>query len=646
MPALWPRILNGSPRGHVIVFLIRLLFPLFALSAALPAAGDTNSSPLAPGYGDLGFKAPEAGSYALPDLGPAADARLLNSNGQRITLHEAMKDKITLLSFIYSSCHDANGCPLATHVLERTRKALEKDPDLSSRLRILTISFDPKRDTPKVMAAYGKPFLKEGFDWLFLTPESTQALKSLLKGYQQTVSPEVTEVGTLTGDLSHILRVMLVDSNFIIRNSYTPSTLHPDLLLSDLRTLVMGPSQARISLTKQAAPHLRGGDDKTGYERKDYKTESAALTQRRGTPQDLIGLVAKNAQGLPDDPSGYRSPLSPQKIALGRKLFFDRRLSLNGTFSCAMCHIPEQGFTSQEQSTAIGIEGRTVRRNAPTIFNTGRLKRFFHDGREDRLENQVWGPFLAANEMGNPSVGEVLRKIRQSPDYAGLFETAFKKEPTMDTVGEALAQYERTLTAGNSPFDEWLYAHQKDALTPKAQEGYRLFTGKAGCSACHTLDKSSALLTDEGFHNTGVGYQDSMAPDSSETKVQIAPGVWTTMDAASLARVSEKRPSDLGLYEITQNPDDRWKYRTPGLRNVALTGPYMHNGSLKTLTEVIQFYQKGGIANPLLDTRIKPLSLTPAEIKALVAFLESLTGQGVDSLIEDAWAAPIGDPSL
>ena len=268
-----------------------------------------------------------------------------------------------------------------------------------------------------------------------------------------------------------------------------------------------------------------------------------------------------------------------------------------------MCHIPEQGFTSQEQSTAIGIEGRTVRRNAPTLLNAGRLSRFFHDGREDRLENQVWGPFLASNEMGNPAVGQVIEKIRKAPDYQNLFEKAFGRPPSMDTIGEALAQYERTLIAGNSPFDQWYFGGQKTALSEDAQKGFALFKGKARCSQCHSLEKNQTLLTDQAYHNTGIGYRDSMGVEESTARVQLAPGVWTELDQATIASVSEKKPADLGRYEITQNPGDRWKYRTPGLRNVALTALYMHNGSLKSLEEVIGFYMLGGIENPVLDLK-------------------------------------------
>lgn len=644
----WRKILRSCSIGGA-PHLARLLL-LATLTTATDAANPTPDAlePLAPGYQPLTFQPPEPGSFVLPDLGPAADGSLIESTGARVNLHDLLRDKITLISFIYASCSEVNGCPLATSVLQRTQTALKGYRDIKGKVRLLTISFDPRHDTAKVMADYARPFIHEGSDWHFLTASSESAAKSLLKAYQQSITPETGAQGQTTRSISHVLRVILVDPKLRIRNIYTPSVLHPDLLLADIRTLNLTDDVPPIASQGQVAPitgsKFRSGDDKSHYDRRDYQTQSASLAQRNGTSQDLIRLTATSSLGLPHDPAERESPLTETKVALGRKLFYDRRLSLNGTFSCAMCHIPEQGFTSQEQSTAIGIEGRTVRRNAPTILNTGRLHRLFHDGRESRLENQVWGPFLAPNEMGNPSVGEVIDRIQKAPDYQGLFEEAFGKGPTMDTVGEALAQYERTLIAGNSPFDQWYFGGQKKALNDDAQKGYALFTGKAHCSQCHTLEKHDALLTDESFHNTGIGYQDAMGSQGKKTRVQLAPGVWTELDAATIERVSEKKPSDLGRYEVTQNPADRWKYRTPGLRNVALTAPYMHDGSLKTLEEVIAFYQRGGIPNPELDGLIHPIQLSSGDVKALLAFLNSLTGIGVERLVEDAWSVPIGDP--
>ena len=605
---------------------------------------DDAKDALAPGYGALPYAPPKPGTYTLPSLGQAADGQVLESNGRPATLHGLYAGRIVLLSFIYATCDDANGCPLATMVLHRIRSALKARPEFNNRLRLITLSFNPEHDTPEVMAKYGEGFQSGGIDWHFLTTRSETQLQPILRDYQQSVDKEVDADGRATGKFSHLLRVYLIDEQRRIRNSYTVSVLHPDLVLADIETLMLEAGEGiQPSTDHPGQTPVRAGDDKTGYERPDYQTQSLALAQRQGKPADLLKLAHQPNLGLPAPPTPADNPLTREKIALGRKLFFDRRLSLNQTFSCAMCHIPEQGFTSQEQATAIGIEGRTVRRNAPTIYNVAYLTSLFHDGRESTLENQVWGPFLAANEMGNPSVGAVLDKLKALPDYRGLFERAFRRGPTMDTVGQAIASYERTLNAADSPFDRWHFGKQKEALSPLAQLGYALFTGKAGCVQCHTIGSETALFNDNRLHNTGVGYQESMQGEPAKTRVQVAPGVAFDVSAASIGQVAEPRPGDLGRYEVSQNSADRWKYRTPSLRNVALTAPYMHHGGMATLHEVVEFYNRGGVPNENLDPLIHPLNLDGDEIDSLVAFLESLSGSRVDALVSDAWSAPLGE---
>ena len=170
-----------------------------------------------------------------------------------------------------------------------------------------------------------------------------------------------------------------------------------------------------------------------------------------------------------------------------------------------MCHIPEQGFSSNEMATPVGIEGRTVKRNAPTLYNVAYAQWLFHDGRENTLEQQVWGPLLARNEMANPSIGAVIDKINNSVDYDGLFEKAFERGPGMETIGMAIASYERTLNSGNSPFDVWYYGENTKAIDDEAKRGFHLFQGKAGCVNCHQIGKDYALFMDKRFHNTGVG---------------------------------------------------------------------------------------------------------------------------------------------
>ncbi|WP_333839945.1 cytochrome-c peroxidase [Pelomicrobium sp.] len=342
--------------------------------------------------------------------------------------------------------------------------------------------------------------------------------------------------------------------------------------------------------------------------------------------------------GLPEVPLPPDNPLTPARIELGRKLFLDRRLSHNGTLSCAMCHVPEQGFTSNELATPIGLEGRSLRRNAPTLYNVAYAMRLFHDGRETSLENQVWSPLLARNEMGNPSVGYVIEKIQTLSDYKGLFEQAFGRGPDMLTVGQALAAYQRTLLSANAPFDRWYYGKEAGALSREAQRGFEVFRGKAGCTACHLVGEKYALFTDNAFHNTGVGWARSMGVRGKRS-VRLAPGLTVEVDEKMLQDFEPPIP-DTGRFEVTFDPRDRWAYRTPTLRNVALTAPYMHDGSLATLEEVVAFYDRGGFDHPLRDPRLKPLGLTAEEQQALVAFLKALTGDNVERLAREARAAP------
>jgi cytochrome c peroxidase len=344
--------------------------------------------------------------------------------------------------------------------------------------------------------------------------------------------------------------------------------------------------------------------------------------------------------GLPPLSVPADNPLTPATIALGRKLFLDPRLSPNATMSCAMCHVPEQGFTSNELRTSVGIEGRTVRRNAPTLLNVAHQQRLFHDGREVSLENQIWGPLLAANEMGNPSIGDVLERLRALPDYAGLFERAFAgRSVSALLVGQALAAYQRTLIAGDSRFDRWRFGGDAAALSGVEQRGFALFVGRARCVTCHTVGTQDALFTDQRFHNTGIGWRRSHGLPA-RTRIELAPGVFAELDRQTLETFSEPPATDVGRFEVTLDPRDRWAYKTPSLRNVTLTAPYMHDGSLPTLEAVIDFYDGGGVDNPEKSPLITRLGLGAEDRAALAAFLRTLTGSNVRALVEDARRAP------
>ncbi len=388
---------------------------------------------------------------------------------------------------------------------------------------------------------------------------------------------------------------------------------------------------------------LAPGDFKGGYDKLDYETDSLSLPARTGIDADLIGNIKSEHLGLPSFSAYQQEAPDASAIALGRKLFFDRRLSRNKTMSCAMCHIPEQGFTSNELKRPIGVEGRNLKRNAPTLLNVIFNRRLFWDARESNLAQQVWSPLLAKNEMNNPSVGHVLEQLHSDEEYLGMFMNTFGEKANMMNVGQALAQYQQSLIGASSRFDQWYFGRDKNALNELEQQGFTVFMGKGACQSCHSVGDNYALFTDQQLHNTGVGYEDSMRKTPKSIAIQLAPGMSAEVDKELINSVGEKKENDLGLYEVTLKPPDRWKYRTPSLRNVALTAPYMHNGEFSSLDEVIEFYNVGGTPNALRSPLIRPLNFTTDEQVALREFLKSLTSSNVAELVLDGFAAPVGD---
>ena len=268
----------------------------------------------------------------------------------------------------------------------------------------------------------------------------------------------------------------------------------------------------------------------------------------------------------------------------------------------------------------------------------------FHDSRENNLEQQVWSPLLSANEMANPSIGFVVSKLKDLPGYRQKFEKVFAQGITMNTIGLALSAYERRLIAGGSDFDYYYYLGQKEALKSSARRGLSLFKGKAKCVLCHTIADDYALFSDEAEHNTGIGYAASMYPKESNRTINIGSDFILEFDLSAVSASTERKFNDLGRYEITLDPDDRWRYRTPSLRNVALTAPYMHDGSIQSLEEVIDFYEVGGVPNPLIDPLLQPLELSDGEKEDLVAFLRSLTSRFAETVIATSRTLPVGNP--
>ena len=283
------------------------------------------------------------------------------------------------------------------------------------------------------------------------------------------------------------------------------------------------------------------------------------------------------------------NPMTKERVELGKMLYFDPRLSADGTVSCATCHDPQKGFTDQ-LSFSKGIRGQTGTRNAPTVVNSTFNAFQFWDGRAMTLEDQAKGPIANPVEMGNTHEGAV-QNIANIAGYKKYFEGAYGDSTvTIDRIAQAIATFERTVLSGNSAWDKFTQNVDPSALSESAKRGLQLFEGKARCTQCHV----GFNLSDSLFHNLGVS-------------------------------MSKENP-DLGRYEITKQEADKGAFKTPILRDLLKTAPYMHDGSMKTLEEVIELYNKGGEPNPWLDKRMQALSLTDQEKQDLVDFMKSLEG--------------------
>lgn len=301
-----------------------------------------------------------------------------------------------------------------------------------------------------------------------------------------------------------------------------------------------------------------------------------------------VPLGLKFAPDVPSD-----NPITDAKVALGKLLYFDKRISGDGTVSCATCHDPTKGWTDRSP-VSTGIKGQRGTRSAPTVLNSAYMDVQFWDGRAPSLEEQAKGPIQNPIEMGSTHEATV-KRIASVKGYAPLFKAAFGDDKVdIDRVAKAIASFERTILTGNAPYDRW-QAGDKKALSAAAVRGMALFNDpkKADCAVCH----SGFNFSDSAFHNLGVG-----------------------MKAAK---------PDLGRFDVTKKDKDRGAFKTPTLRNLADTAPYMHDGSVATLKDVVELYNRGGDKNPWLDGQIRPLHLTPGEVDDVVAFLDALNGDKV-----------------
>jgi len=353
-------------------------------------------------------------------------------------------------------------------------------------------------------------------------------------------------------------------------------------------------------------------------------TPSFEIKLPLGIPQDLWAYFI---------PKG--NPMTSAKVDLGRRLFFDQRLSADDTVSCATCHDPKLAFTDGKR-IAEGIGGRTGVRNSPTLLNAMFNAGQFWDGRAGSLEDQAKLPLVNRNEMGNRSLDEVAARIASIPEFAKDFERVFGSAVTIDSIAKAIGAFERTLVSANSPLDRYL-AGDINAMNESARSGLALFRGKARCGVCHAFNVNFAafstfpFLTDMNYRNTGIAA--NYVGFESLAKRAMAASREGSIDASS-ELLKHERAGELGRFVVSGNTLDVGAFRTPSLRNVELTAPYFHDGSAATLEDVVRYYVKGGNPNSNRDWQLEPVALSENEQRDLVEFLKALTSDDARRLIE------------
>ena len=360
--------------------------------------------------------------------------------------------------------------------------------------------------------------------------------------------------------------------------------------------------------------------------------EATRQTALKAPPIPKAGVLARPKSprqiGLPDGAILAAippdNPQTPAKIALGQKLFFDGRLSADGTVACSTCHDPARAFTDG-RPVSIGIHGRAGQRNAPTILNALFNKTQFWDGRVKTLEEQAALPIVNAVEMGQPSLDAAVARIAAIGEYKRDFRSVFGRPPNGPDLLRAIASYERTQLAFDSPFDHYI-SGDKNAIDASATRGWIVFNTRGRCNKCHALTedkRDTTNFTDNDFHNIGIGtIRHNVVALARQAAQLINSGDSAAIDNAAI----QSDMSALGRFLISKKEADIAAFKTPNLRNVLVTGPYFHDGSQETLWDVVDHYNKGdGLHNPYLDEDIQPLALKEADIDDVVAFLASLT---------------------
>ena len=339
--------------------------------------------------------------------------------------------------------------------------------------------------------------------------------------------------------------------------------------------------------------------------------------------------------GLPQLVVPKDNPINQDKIELGNMLFSDTRFSTTEQISCATCHDPEKAFTDSPLRVSKGINGLTGTRNSPTVINSAYFKKQFWDGRSPDLEDQALHPFLNPVEMGLKDHEPILKIVR-NPDeaYAGYFKKVFGVSGNKITIRHvvlAIAAFERTIIAGDSRFDHW-YFKGEPVLTQKEIKGYQTFVGNGRCVSCHVIEQTTALFTDNKFHNIGVGINKIAENEIASLSSEYLSAQYNKSQV-DLKVLQDSKSSELGRFAVDTNLTEMGAFKTSTLRNIALTAPYMHDGSLKTLEEVVEHYNRGGASSdketitPHLSGGIRPLNLTKEEKESLVAFMKTLTSK-------------------
>lgn len=339
--------------------------------------------------------------------------------------------------------------------------------------------------------------------------------------------------------------------------------------------------------------------------------------------------------GLPPLPVPADNPQTQAKIELGDTLFHDPRFSADGKVSCSTCHDRAKGFTDNLRVSK-GFNDLTGTRNAPTVLNSAYLTTLFWDGREPDLEGQSKQPPINPVEGGLPDHQPIIAILRTDPAYVKAFREVFDVAPediTIDHYAKAIASFERTLIAGDSPFDRFFYGGDPEAMSEAAIRGFRVFTGQGRCVSCHTVEQTQALFTDNRFHNIGVGFKRIRGKENDiAAKFLAAKQGGADVDVTVL---TDPDASELGRFAVSEDLTTVGAFKTSTLRNVDLTAPYMHDGSLKTLEDVVDFYNNGGRedendpTSEFLSGGIRPLNLSDGQKADLVEFMKALTSPGI-----------------